>query len=197
MRSKVLVDFKDYTRLQDIEQKYFDLQREHSKQTESIKNQHGSGLNDASEDNDANFHEPDEVVSPSAPIVLENPPLPDPGLVKKQFHEGNMPTMHLSHIRKEFRPRATKLLEKLNAVSADDIQVLPDYSVEIDGKLIENSHLSDLVASIYYPKRQAVGKREWLKKLQSLHFLRKPKSTVIAASDTGKIPDQWWYIGDS
>lgn len=193
LKKKVLLDYKEFARLLQVEDSYVELMKEHKKLVDSKKEQQGTG-NDSNDKKDQQgtgkylpFRDPDEVISDEAPLTMEPPPLS--GTVANEVKENGV-LISLEHIRKQFRPRAAKLLARVQNVPKSEIEILPNLSVKINGQLIEHSHLSDLVASLYYPKRKAAGKMEWQRKLKSLNLLQNKSQQVETM-----LPKEWWYIG--
>lgn len=208
---KICIDYEEYERLVAVEEKYNKLrlltdeqQTENEKEKERSK-QAGNGpaltfgnpsevippmdlISNADDDMDGEHEQHDQH---DTSVVATTSQSTFPSIFKVEPHT-------FVHLRKGLKLRAEKLLHRIMNSSKKDIEVLQDGRVKLDQKIINGSNISDLLSVTYYPKRRAVGKDEWLKKLHDLNLLAKPKNATCAATVTKPqiFPGQgWWYIG--
>ena len=192
MMAKILVDYKEFKRLQDVEEKYENLK----KKEKDTHEQEGKGVNIE--------QEPDVAIKPTKLLPPVSSLIETPVTIEKGVPKETVPVPDKTVLPPPNNPvidffiniksaslvtRAKNLLNKIKKSDISELNVTDDGNVYIDGKLLSGANIVDLLPATYYTYKNAVGKKEWLTKLRDLHLIR-GRDSLVKTMDK-----EWWYIG--
>lgn len=205
MMAKILVDYKEFKRLQNVEENYERLKQ--SEQQAKLKNaQEGAGQEGAGVRRTLlldRFNEPDAIPPNTKPLPPVKPLGENPVILEKGM-DTDSPVPSINVLPPPVAPsinffakiksqkliaRAKKLMEKISEIDKEKISVTDNGNVYIDGVMLSGANVIDLLAATYYPYKDAVGKKEWLQKLREVHLVRGRDASIET------LHSEWWYLG--